>query len=149
MSAPRQIPDLWAVIAPACAAASVGGLAAILAAIRQINPELHLRWDLLSFGAGLVGAASAWALGRGLWRLGRNTVTGDEQIRLRRQVVGGLAGLGLIVLLCFAMAAGGLPDARRREMVAGALLALLVIAAVGWTIWRLAVLFGESEAGEE
>lgn len=141
----RPAPDLWAFIAPACAAASVGTLAAILASLRQINPDLVLRWDLLSLGAGLAGAGSAWALGRGLWRLGRQQLAGDPARRLGRQVVGGLSGLGAVVLLCFAVAAGGLPDARRRDMIAGAILALLVLGLVGWTLWRLARIFGSPD----
>jgi hypothetical protein len=60
-----------------------------------------------------------------------------------------LAGLGLLVLISFAIAAGGLPDERRRDMIAGGIMAAGVIGAVGWTVWRLARLFGgSSEAGE-
>jgi hypothetical protein len=142
---PPPTPDLWAVVAPASAAASVGTLAGILASLRQINPDLQFRWDMLSLGAGLAGAASAWALGRGLWRLGRHQLPPVVAARLGRQVVGGFIGLGVVVFLCFAVAAGGLPDQRRREMIAGAVLALLVLGAVGWTLLRLARLFGSPD----
>ncbi len=149
VATPQQTPDLWAVVAPACAAASVGTLAAMLGAVRQINPELLFRWDLLSAGAGVFGAVSAWSIGRGFWRLGRDELTGRERSRLRWQALGGLAGLGLLVLISFAIAAGGLPDERRRDMIAGGIMAAGVIGAVGWTVWRLARLFGgSSEAGE-
>lgn len=144
MAAPQQTPDLWAVVAPACAAASVGTLAAMLGAVRQINPELLFRWDLLSAGAGVFGAVSAWLIGRSFWRLGRDELTGLERNRLRWQALGGLAGLGLLVLIGFAIAAGGLPDERRRDMIAGGIMAAGVIGAVGWTLWRLARLFGGS-----
>ena len=149
VSAPQKSPDLWAVVAPACAAASVGTLAAMLGAVRQINPELHFRWDLLSAGAGLFGAASAWAIGRGFWRLGRDELSGRDRRRLRWQALGGLAGLGLLVLIGFALAAGGLPDGRRRDMIAGGIMAAGVIGAVGWTLWRLARLFGGTGDNQE
>lgn len=146
---PRPAPDLWAYVAPGCAAASVGTMAAILASLRQINPRLELRWDLLSLGAGLAGAGSAWALGRGLWRLGRQPLSARERVRLGRQVVAGLAGLGVVVFLCFAVAAGGVPGERRRDMIAGAILALVVLGMVGWTIWSLARFFGSPDPADD
>ncbi len=82
----RQAPDLWEVIAPGCAAASVGVLSGILGALRQINPDLRFQFDVLS-----------------------------------------------------------LPDSRRRDMLQGAALALGVLSAVGWMVWRLARLFGQPD----
>lgn len=149
VSPPPEPPDLWAVVAPLCAAASVGTLAAILASLREINPDLRFRWDLLSLGAGMAGAGSAWALARGLWRLGRSRLPAEASSRLARQVVLGFLGLAAVVFLCFAVAAGGLPDGRRREMIAGGLLALLVLGFVGWTLWRLACLFGSPDEAED
>lgn len=151
VTTPPSSPDLWAWIAPLCAALSVGTVAAMLAAVRQINPELQVRWDLPSVGVGLVAAAAAWWIGRGFWRLGRDELTGAERRRIRRRVLGGLAGLGAVVLLDFAVAAGGLPDERRRDMVVGGFLAVAVIGVVGWTLWRLARLFdgGSTETETE
>ncbi len=146
-------PDLWEIVAPLCAAASVGTLAAILVALRQIHPTLRLEFDLLSISAGLVTAVAGWALGRGLWRLGRGTPGAEEtdRHRLRRRVVWGLAGLGALILIGFLVAAMGIPDSKRRDMVAGGALALLVLGGIGWILWKLARLFGppdEPEGGD-
>ncbi|MGE4180771.1 MAG: hypothetical protein AB7J34_13190 [Limisphaerales bacterium] len=143
-------PDLWVVVAPLCAAASVGTLAAILVAIRQIHPVLRIDFDLLSLAAGLVTAVVGWALGRGLWRLGRTFPESAESERrkLRRRVVWGLAGLGLLIVVGFMVAAMGIPDSRRRDMLAGGALAVLVIGAIGWILWKLARLFGPVDEPE-
>ena len=143
-------PDLWAVVAPFCAATSVGTLAAILVALRQIHPVLRLEFDLLSLSAGLVTAAVGWALGRGLWRLGRASAASSLELRdLRRRVVLGLAVLGLLILVGFILAATGIPDSRRRDMVAGGTLAILVLSGVGWLVWMLAKLFGQPDEPED
>jgi hypothetical protein len=143
-------PDLWAVVAPLCAATSVGTLAAILVALRQIHPVLRLEFDLLSLSAGLVTAVVGWALGRGLWRLGRASSAGALELRaLRRRVVLGLAVLGLLILAGFVLAATGIPDSRRRDMVAGGTLAVLVLSGVGWVLWLLAKLFGQPDEPED
>ncbi len=149
MSGPST-PDLWAVVAPLCAAASVGTLAAILVALRQIHPVLRLEFDLLSLSAGLVTAAVGWALGRGLWRLGRTSpgVGVVEHRRLQRRVVLGLATLGLLIAVGFVVAAMGIPDSRRRDMMAGGTLAILVLSGVGWILWKLAGLFGRPDGPE-
>ena len=135
-------PDLWEVIAPACAAASVGVLAAILGAIRQINPDLQFRFDALSLVIGGAGAAAGWAIGRGLWRLGRSH---QASARLRRQVILGLAALGALTLLGFALAASGLPISRRWDMIAGSLLAVVVLGLIAGVLVRLARIFGKPD----
>jgi hypothetical protein len=135
-------PDLWKVIAPACAAASVGVLAAILGAIRQINPDLQFRFDAISLLVGGAGAAAGWAIGRGLWRLGRSHPT---SARLRRRVVFGLATLGALTLSGFALAASGLPISRRWDMIAGSLLAVVVLALIAGVLIRLARIFGKPD----
>jgi len=143
-------PDLWAIIAPVCAAASVGTLAGILVAVRQINPVLRLEFDLLSWSAGLATGFAGWWLGRGLWRLGRSAEGGEEARRvLRGRVVWGLGFLGFLIVLGFVVATVGIPDSRRRDMVAGGLLALVVLGCVGWIISRLARLFGQPDEPEE
>ncbi len=143
-------PDLWAVVAPLCAAMSVGTLASILVALRQIHPVLRLEFDLLSLSAGLVTAVVGWALGRGLWRLGRATAPDAVELRnLRRRVVLGLSVLGLLILAGFVLAATGIPDSRRRDMVAGGTLAVLVLSGVGWVLWLLAKLFGQPDEPED
>lgn len=138
-------PDLWEVLAPLSAAASVGTLATILVALRQIHPEVRFEYDLLSFAAGAVGALAAWWMGRGLWRLGRSGVEGEDRRRLRLRVVWGFVILGILIMAGFAIAASGIPDGRRRDMVAGGLIAMLVLTAVGWLVWRLARLFGRPD----
>lgn len=135
-------PDLWEVIAPACAAASVGVLAAILGAIRQINPDLQFRFDALSLVIGGAGAAAGWTIGRGLWRLGR---ADPASARLRRRVVFGLAALGLLTLLGFVLAASGLPISRRWDMIAGSLLAVVVLGVIAGVLVRLARIFGKPD----
>ena len=142
MPQPRPSPDLWAFVAPACAAASVGALAATLASVRQINPDLRLRWDLLGAGAGLAGAASAWVLSRAFWRLGRETVVGAAHRALRLRVFLGLAAIGALLSLTFGIAVAGLPESRRQDMVVGGVVAVAVLGGVGWTIHRLARIFG-------
>lgn len=144
-------PDLWAVVAPVCASASVGTLAAILVAVRQLHPAVRLEFDLLSLAAGLVTAVVGWALGRGLWRLGRTPKAGmehAEQRRLRRRVVVGLSVLGLLIVAGFVVASMGIPESRRRDMVAGGVLALVVMSAVGGILWGLARLFGRPDDPE-
>lgn len=150
MSEPSH-PDLWAVVAPVCAAASLGTLTAILVAVRQINPVFRLDFDLLSLSAGLVTGVAGWSLGRGLWRLGRSgaapgTNTTERDLRLR--VVWGLVALGVLTVAGFALAAAGIPDTRRRDMIAGAVLALLVIGSVGFILMKLAKLFGRPDDPE-
>lgn len=145
MSEPSQSPDLWAVVAPACAAASVGALAAALASVRQLNPDLRMRWDGFSACAGLAGAASAWLLCRGFWRLGRGALSGAAQRQLRLRVLAGLAALGALLLLTFGLAVAGLPASLRSDMFLGGGLALLVLGTVAWVIRRLALLFGAPE----
>ena len=144
-------PDLWAVIAPICAAASVGTLAAILVAVRQLHPVVRLKFDLLSLAAGLVAALVGWALGRGLWRLGRAQPQGalqSDQRQLRRRVVLGLGLLGLLIVAGFVVASMGIPESRRRDMVAGGILAILVLSVVGGILWGLARLFGRPDDPE-
>ena len=142
MSHPRSSPDLWAFVAPACAAVSVGALAATLASVRQINPDLRFRWDLLGAGAGLAGAASAWVLSRAFWRLGRETVVGTAQRALRMRVIGGLAAIAALLVSAFGIAVAGLPESQRQDMAVGGVLAVAVLGSVGWTIYRLARIFG-------
>jgi len=143
-------PDLWAVVAPLCAAASVGTLAAILVALRQIHPVLRLDFDLLSLSAGATTAGVGWALGRGLWRLARATTPGSVEHRnLRRRVVLGLAMLGMLILAGFIVAAMGIPESRRRDMVAGGTLAIVVVSGVGWILWKLAKLLGRPDEPED
>lgn len=143
-------PDLWAVVAPVCAGASVGTLATILVALRQIHPVLRLEFDFLSLSAGVVTAVVGWAIGRGLWRLGRASTPGEGEAdrRLRGRVIWGLALLGVLILAGFVVAAMGIPGERRRDMVAGGVVAILVLSGVGWILWRLAKLFGRPDDPE-
>jgi len=144
-------PDLWAVIAPVCASASVGTLASILVAVRQIHPVVRLEFDMLSVSAGLVTAGVGWALGRGLWRLGRAQPEGvlpSDQRRLQRRVVLGLGTLGLLIVVGFVVASMGIPESRRRDMVAGGILAILVLSVVGGVLMGLARLFGRPDDPE-
>lgn len=138
-------PDLWEVIAPACAALSVGTVAAILGAIRQINPDLQFRYDAISLLFGVLGAAAGWTLGRGLWRLGRSKEGGGE---LRRKVVLGLAGLGALTVAGFGIAASGLPMSKRWDMIAGSLLAIVVLSVIAFVLMRLARIFGKPDDQE-
>ncbi|MBL9134295.1 MAG: hypothetical protein JNK85_00440 [Verrucomicrobiales bacterium] len=138
----QPTPDLWEVIAPACAAASVGTVAAILGAIRQINPDLQFRYDWISLAVGALGAAAGWTIGRGLWRLGRS---GSASASLRRRVVVGLAGLGALTVAGFALAASGLPLSKRWDMIAGSLMAIVVLSAIAYVLVRLARLFGKPD----
>ena len=148
MSEPSH-PDLWAFVAPACAALSLGTLTTILVAVRQINPVLRLDFDLLAYAAGLVTGVAGWWLGRGLWRLGRSDVASESARRdLRFRVVGGLAVLGVLTVAGFVVAAAGIPDTRRRDMIAGGVLAIVVLSAVGWILARLARLFGRPDDPE-
>lgn len=135
-------PDLWAVVAPLAAAISVGTVAAILAAIRQINPELRFSYDLWSGLGGLAGGVAGWTVGRGLWRLGRDRPGTLAPATVRRRVIAGLAGLGLAVVGGFLAASTGLPDSRRRDMILGSLMAVAVLGGVGWVLYRLARIFG-------
>ncbi len=141
-------PDLWAVIAPLCAAASVGTLASILVAVRQINPVLRLEFDFLSLAAGVVAAGVGWVLGRGLWRLGRGSAGSGDQRVLRRWVVVGLSALGILTVLGFVVASSGIPDNRKGDVLAGAAMAILALSAIGWLVWRLAKIFGQPDDPE-
>lgn len=139
-------PDLWAVVAPLSASASIGSLAAILGSFRQLNPVVVQRLDGLTLMAGLAGAVAGWFLGRGLGRLGRDDGGGaGPGESLRRRVVGGLLILGAAVLAGFAVAVVGLPDSRRGDMIEGALLAVLVLSAGGWGLWQLSRIFGRPD----
>lgn len=145
-----SIPDLWAVVAPACAAASVGVLAGILGAVRQINPELILRYDGWAGLCALLAGWAGWRVGRGLWRLHRSgTPVGEgapsEVDRVRRQVMVGWVVLGGATLLAFGVAVLEVPDSRRSDMVWGGLSAVAVLSGVGWLVYRLARLFGEPD----
>ena len=139
-----QSPDLWSVIAPACSALSIGVLAGALGSLREINPDLVFRVDFLGIMLGGAGAATGWFVARGLWRLSHGL--GDAaDARLRQRVVMGLVSLGLAVLVGFGMATVNLPDSRRRDMIAGGLLAVLVIGVVGGLIHLLARVFGRPD----
>ncbi|MBX3747993.1 MAG: hypothetical protein KF833_22020 [Verrucomicrobiae bacterium] len=142
---PPSGPDLWAVIAPACAAAGVGTLATILGALRQINPALRIEFDLVSGLCGMAGAGAGWWLGRGLWRLARTPPGEVPSPVLRRRVILGFAVLGGVTVLAFAVAAWSLPDSRRRDTLSGVLLAVVVLGAIGWVLYRLARLFGSPD----
>ncbi len=144
--AARPGPDLWALVAPLSAAASIGSLAAILGSFRQLNPVVVQRVDTLTLLAGLAGAVTGWFLGRGLARLGRDgSGTGTEAKRLRRRVVAGLLVLGVAVLAAFVLAVVGLPDSRRGDMIEGALLAVLVLSAGGFGLRQLSRIFGRPD----
>lgn len=129
---------------------SLGLLAMALASLRAINPALELHFGFPSVLAGVLAAGAGWTVSRGFWRLGRGAAVGDaqEHSRLRRRVVGGLALLGGVTVLGFITAAVGLPDSRRRDMILGAVLALIVLGTVGGVIWRLAKLFGRPDDPE-
>jgi hypothetical protein len=146
-----SIPDLWAVVAPACAAASVGVLAGLLGAVRQINPELILRYDGWAGLCAVTAGWAGWRVARGLWRLsrwGRHTEDGSlaMRARVRRQVMVGWMAMGGATLLGFGVAVLGLPDSRRSDMVWGGLFAVAVLGAVGWLVYRLARLFGDPDS---
>lgn len=144
-------PDLWEVLAPACAAISLGIMAWGLTAIRQINPRLEMRFDLLSLVCGLAAGAAGWRVGRSLWQLARPGVggAGADRGRAKRIVVLGLGTLGAVTVLGFVWAGAGLPDSRRRDVVAGSLLALMVLGAIAWVLLRLARLFGSPDEPED
>lgn len=144
-SPPVPSPDLWEVVAPASAAASVGAMAAVLGSIRQLNPVLVQRLDFITVLLGIGGALAGWWLGRALARLGRGAAGADS---LRRRVVRGLALLGVALLAGFALAVVGLPASRRWDMIGGALMAVLVLSAGGWGLWRLSRIFGRPDDPE-
>jgi len=141
----RRAPDLWAVIAPACAAVAIGVLATILGALRAINPELQFRWDAGALLVGGIGATAGWFVGRAVARLADPSLPAAERVTLKRRVLWGFAGLGAATALGFALAAGGLPGQRRADMVVGSVCAVLVLGTVGWILRRLARLFGSPD----
>ncbi len=142
------MPDLWSVVAPLCSALSLGVLGGALGALRRINPELQFRVDFLALMVGAVAAAVGWRVARGFWQLSRG---GPEapSARWRRQVVLGLAFLALAVLAGFALATRNLPDSHRRDMIAGGVLAILVIGVVAGLIRLLAGVFGRPDDPRE
>lgn len=147
---PPTTPDLWSVVAPVCSALSLGVLGGALGALRRINPDLVFRVDFLAVAVGLASAGVGWQVARGLWRLAQgdgNAEAGTN--RTRRGVWLGLGALAFAVLTGFALATRNLPDSRRRDMIAGGILALLVIGAVAGLIRMLAGIFGSPDGPDE
>lgn len=139
---------MWAWVAPISVALSLGGLAAALTSLRGINPSLRVDFGPLSVVAGLLAGYAGWTVSRGFWRLGRATVEGTERARVKRQVILGLILMAGVIVLGFVVAAGGIPESRRADMIWGGILAVAVLSTVGWVISRLARIFGAPDDPE-
>jgi len=55
----------------------------------------------------------------------------------------------MLILAGFIVAAMGIPESRRRDMVAGGTLAIVVVSGVGWILWKLAKLLGRPDEPED
>ncbi len=139
---------MWAWVAPISVAFSLGALAAALTSLRGINPSLRVDFGPVSILAGALAGYAGWTVSRGFWRLGRGTVEGAERARVRRQVVVGLLLMAGVTALGFAVAAGGIPESRRADMLWGTTLAVAVLGTVAWVISRLAKIFGAPDDPE-
>lgn len=140
---------MWAWVAPISVAFSLGALAMALTSLRGINPSLRVEFGPLSVVAGGLAGYAGWTVSRGFWRLGRGTVQGPERARVRRQVILGLVLMAGVIVLGFVMAAGGIPESRRSDMIWGGSFALAVLGTVGWVITRLAKIFGAPDEPED
>ncbi len=138
-------PDLWAVVAPVCAAIALGSLAALLGSVRQVNPALVLHFGPVAWLSTAAGVAGGWWLARGVWRLARSSREGREDRGLRRQVTLGLWLMGAVLVAGFVLAVVRMPDTKRWDTFIGALLAVAVLGTIGWLLVKLRSVFGDPD----
>ncbi|HEY0457409.1 MAG TPA: hypothetical protein VGE41_13640 [Verrucomicrobiae bacterium] len=132
-------------------ALSLALMTGFLVSIKHVNPSLEFQfnaWVVISF---LISAAIAWLACHLFFRSITTDVPAESSLNrkrlLLRWVIIFCAGIFLETLLAVAHSLRGIPSEKLREVIEGALWAVLVLSLTAALFWRLTRFFGAEESG--
>lgn len=128
-------------------AVSMGAMAAFLVSLKQVHPSIELRFGVSTILAFVIAGAVSWRFCEALARSDETESAGKKRFMFRWMTAFiGISSLGTI--LAFAYALKDVSAKSRGEVVEGTLIAVVVLAAGGWLIYKAFQFFEEQSAAE-
>jgi|GEM_PF-3157728 len=125
-------------------ALSFAGLAALIAAIEEINPTLKFKIDASVVGAAFLAGIVTWVLGnRWIHRLSIEPSHTDFSLRQAR---GTLAAIVTATIVTFGYFLKDLPPSTLKDMTIGSSVAIIVLLLFAALIWRVTCFLRDSES---